>query len=83
MVALTVTFNVAPVPTKVPPHVPVYHFQVPPVPKLPPVTLKVTVPEPQSIAGDAVAAAGSTESELTVIDVVAVTAGQPLPAAKV
>ena len=81
--ALTVTFSVAPVPTNVPPQVPLYHFQVPPVPKLPPVTLKVTVAGPQSIAGDAVAPVGSTESELTVIDVVAVTAEQPPAAAKV
>jgi hypothetical protein len=38
---------------------------------------------PQSEVEDAVAPVGSTESELTVMDVVAVTAGHPPPAAKV
>ena len=83
MVVLTVTFNVVPVPTKVPPQLPLYHFQVAPAPRLPPVTLKVTVPGPQSVVDDAIAPVGSVDRELTVMDVVAVTAGHPPPAAKV
>ena len=73
----------APVPTKVPPQLPLYHLQVAPEPKLPPVTLKVTEPGPQSVVADAVAAVGATESELTVMDVVAVTTPHPPPAAMV
>jgi hypothetical protein len=81
VVAFTVRLNVAPVPTAVPPQLPLYHLQVAPVPKLPPVTLKVTAPGPQSTDGVAVAAVGSVDSELTVMDVVAVTTPHPPAAA--
>ena len=83
MVAFTVIVMLAPVPTAVPPQVPLYHTHVAPVPKLPPVTLKVTAVGPQSDVEDAVIPAAVTDSELTVIDVVAVTAGHPPPAATV
>jgi len=81
VVLFTVRFNVAPVPTNVPPQLALYHFQLAPAPKLPPVTLKVTVAGPQIVVDDAVAPAGSTETALTVIDVVAVTVPHPPPAA--
>ena len=75
--------SVAPVPTKVPPQLPLYHLQVAPVPRLPPVTLKVMAVGPQRLVEEAVAAVAATDSELTVIDVVAVTTPHPPPAAMV
>jgi len=44
---LTVTD--APVPTKVPPQLPEYHFQLAPVPKLPPLTDSVVLPPLQMV----------------------------------
>lgn len=41
MVALGVTLRLVPVPAEVPPHEPLYHFQLPPVPRLPPDMLSV------------------------------------------
>ena len=81
--ALTVTFNVAPVPTNVPPQLTVYHLQVAPEPKTPPVIPNVTDPGPQSAVEDAVAAVAATETAFIVTDVVAVTTPHPPPAAKV
>ena len=75
--------NVAPVPTKVPPQLPLYHLQVAPVPRLPPVTFKVTVPGPHSVVALAVAPVAAVDSELMVMVVVATTAGHPPPAANV
>ena len=83
VVELTVTFNVAPVPTRVPPQVPLYHLHVAPPPNEPPATLKVTAVGPHTDVAEAFAAVGATESELIVIEVVAVTAGHPPVAAKV
>ena len=51
----------APVPTKVPPQEPVYHFQAAPLPKEPPTLLKVTEP-PQDGLGLAVALVGATDT---------------------
>ena len=79
----TVTASVAPVPTSVPPQLPLYHLQVAPDPRLPPTTLKVTDPGPQSEVAVALAAVGAVEGEFIVTDVVGVTAGQPPPAANV
>ena len=76
-------FSVAPVPTDVPPQLPVYHLHVAPDPSDPPVTLKVMAVGPQSEVEDAVAPVGATESELTVMEVVAVTTPHPPPAAMV
>ena len=73
----------APVPTSVPPQLPLYHFQLPPVPRLPPLTLKVTEPGPQMLDDDVLAAVAATDSELIVIVAVATTAGQPPAAANV
>jgi hypothetical protein len=83
VVVFTVTFSVAPVPTNVPPHVPLYHLQVEPDPKAPPTTLKVTVPGVHSEVAVALAAVGAVEGEFIVTDVVGVTAGHPPPADKV
>ena len=41
MVVLGVTLRLVPVPAEVPPHEPLYHFQLPPVPRLPPDSLSV------------------------------------------
>jgi hypothetical protein len=41
VVAAGVTVIELPVPARVVPHPPVYHFQLAPVPKLPPLTVKV------------------------------------------
>ena len=41
MVVLGVTLRLVPVPAEVPPHEPLYHFQLPPVPRLPPDMLSV------------------------------------------
>ena len=73
--------SVAPVPTAVPPQDPLYHLQVAPVPRAPPVTLSVTVPGPQSVVALALAAVAAVDSDCTVIVVVAVTAGHPPAAA--
>ena len=82
-VAFTVTFNVAPVPTNVPPQLPLYHLQVAPEPKVPPVIPKVTDPGPQNAVAVDVAAVGATDGALIVTDVVAVTTPHPPAAAKV
>ena len=79
----TVTISVAPVPTNVPPQLPLYHLQVAPEPKLPPATLNVTVPGVHSDVDVALAAVGATDGEFIVTDVVAFTTGHPPPAAKV
>jgi hypothetical protein len=83
VVAATVTFSVAPVPTRVPPQLPLYHLQLAPDPNEPPLTLSVTLPGPHKAVGDALAAVGAAESEFTVMEVVAVTTGQPPAAANV
>ena len=41
MVVLGVTLRLVPVPAEVPPHEPLYHFQLPPVPSEPPDMLSV------------------------------------------
>ena len=41
MVVLGVTLRLVPVPAEVPPHELLYHFQLPPVPRLPPDMLSV------------------------------------------
>lgn len=59
-----------PVPTKVPPHEPVYHFQEAPVPKEPPTLFKVTEP-PQEGLGLAVALVGAIDTGVYVKDTTA------------
>ena len=83
VVTFTLVTSDAPVPTAVPPQVPLYHLQVAPVPSVPPVTVKVTLPGPQRLVALALAAVAAVDSELMVIVVVAVTAGHPPAAAKV
>ena len=82
VVAPTVVFSVAPVPTSVPPQLPVYHFQLPD-PRLPPVTFKVTAPGPHWLVELAVAPVGAVDGALMVTLVVVVTAPQPAAAARV
>ena len=83
MVLFTVILSVAPVPTKVPPQLPLYHFQLAPLPAEPPTTDKVTAVGPHTVLADAVAPVGAVDNELTTIVAVAITAGHPPPAAKV
>jgi hypothetical protein len=83
VVLLTVTTSEVPVPTKVPPQLPLYHLQLDPDPSEPPATLSVTLPGPHKLVADALAPVGAVESELTVMEVVAVTTGHPPAAANV
>ena len=55
------TLNGEPLPTKVPPHEPVYHFQVALVPSDPPLTLKLVDPPGQKLLLVAEADAGAVE----------------------
>jgi hypothetical protein len=59
------TITLEPVPTKVPPQVPLYHFQDAPVPREPPFTLKV-VDVPRHIKPEPVMEVAGTELSLTV-----------------
>lgn len=54
-----------PVPTKVPPQLPEYHFHDAPVPKEPPETLNTVEPPPQTGLGLALAEEGAEEEEFT------------------
>jgi hypothetical protein len=83
VVLLTVSTSEAPVPTRVPPQLPLYHLQLAPDPSEPPLTLSVTLPGPHKLVADALAAVGAVESEFTVMEVVAVTTGHPPAAANV
>ena len=56
----------APVPTIVPPHDPLYHTQLAPVPSAPPLTDNVLVPPEHIAAGTAPADAGAVDDVLTV-----------------
>jgi hypothetical protein len=55
------TFNGEPLPTKVPPQEPVYHFQVAFVPNDPPLTLKLVEPPGQKLLLSAEAEVGAVE----------------------
>ena len=83
VVAVGVTVIDEPVPTNVPPQLPVYHFQAAPLPKLPPATVKVTAVGPHTVVADAVAPVGAVDNELMVMVAVAVTAPRPPAAAMV
>jgi hypothetical protein len=61
VVALTGTVILAPVPTNVPPQLPVYHLHVAPVPNAPPCTVKVVVVGPQLVVTLLVAPVGATD----------------------
>ena len=56
----------APVPIDVPPHDPLYHFQLAPVPSDPPDTLSVVLPPGQTAVALADADEGATEFVFTV-----------------
>ena len=67
-----VTVTVAPVPTAVPlPQPLLYHFQSAPVPKLPPVILKVVLPPLQMVVAEALALVAGIEVSLTVMETLA------------
>lgn len=70
-----------PVPTRVPPQEPVYHFHDAPVPKEPPLTVNV-VGCPQVVLGLALAEVGSVEGVFTVtVTCAQVVVPQPPPSA--
>jgi hypothetical protein len=60
-----VTVILDPVPAAVPPQVPLYHFQLAPVPRLPPLTLSVVLLPRQMVVVPVMPVAG-TEVSLTV-----------------
>ena len=60
------TVKVVPVPIKVPPQDAEYHFQLAPVPKLPPLRVKVVVPPEQIDDGLAEAPVGTVDGRFTV-----------------
>ena len=66
MVVLGVTLRLVPVPAEVPPHEPLYHFQLPPVPRLPPDMLSVLLWPLQIVVVPLMLFVG-TEVSLTVI----------------
>jgi hypothetical protein len=55
------------VPTDVPPHEPLYHFQLPPVPKLPPFNVSVTDSPLQMVEAVPVTTVAGTEVSRTVM----------------
>ena len=65
MVAAGLTLRLFPVPAAVPPHEPLYHLSVPPVPALPPLTDNVVAP-PQVGLTEADAEVGALAREFTV-----------------
>ena len=60
MVTVGATEILAPVPTNVPPQVPLYHFHEAAVPSEPPETFNVTEVPDVTVAEDVVAAVGAT-----------------------
>ena len=64
-----VRLRLLPVPADVPPQLPVYHFQLADVPKLPPLTLSVRLPPRQTVElpDDVIELAGADVSPVTVI----------------
>ncbi len=76
MVAVGTTEKVVPVvvPTNVPPHDPVYHFQLAPAPSVPPLTVRLTVVPGQTTEDEAVILVPGLEVSLTLI----VTFAQPV-----
>ncbi len=62
MVVLGVTLRLVPVPAEVPPHVPLYHFHVAPVPSEPPDVLSVLLWPLQSKLVPAIDDAGTDVS---------------------
>jgi hypothetical protein len=60
--------KLAPVPTNVPPQLTVYHLHEAPVPRLPPVTVKVELPPLQTVPLEAVAPVGAVEAVFIVTE---------------
>lgn len=65
VVEVGLTVKELPLPTAVPPHEPLYHCQLAPVPKDPPVTDNVVLLPEQMVVAVADAEVGSVESEFT------------------
>ena len=61
MVVAGLTFNGEPLPARVPPQEPVYHFHEAAVPNEPPLTLKLAEPPEQKLLLSAEADAGAVE----------------------
>ena len=80
VLVLTATLeSVAPVPSKAPPQLPLYHFQEAPVPRKPPVILKFTIAGPQLDVISELAETAATEMLLTVNVAVEDVTGPQLP----
>ena len=62
MVVAGATVTLLPVPTDVPPQLPLYHFQLAPVPKLPPLTLNVVFLPKQIVVVPLIEVAGTEVS---------------------
>ena len=77
VVVFTGMVILAPVPTTVPPQLPLYHLQLAPVPNAPPTTVKVALVGPQLATTLLVAPVGATELPFTVIVNVVDTPIQP------
>ena len=60
------TVKLVPVPTEVPPQLPLYHFQLAEVPKVPPFTLSIEGRPPHIEVTDALAAVTGVDVSLTV-----------------
>ena len=56
------TVTVLPVPTDVPPQLPLYHFQLAPIPRLPPLTLNVVFLPKQIVVVPLIEVAGTEVS---------------------
>ena len=67
MVTAGLTDKPFPLPASVPPHDPVYHLIVSPVPLPPPLSVNVVLPPAHIVATAAVAEVGSADFWLTVI----------------
>ena len=61
------TSELLPVPAKFPPHEPEYHFQIAPIPKVPPVELNVVVDPGQMADGEEEAARGEVDTVFTIM----------------
>ena len=62
VVAAGATVTLLPVPTDVPPQLPLYHLQLAPVPRLPPLTLKVVFLPRQIVVVPVIEVAGTDVS---------------------
>lgn len=76
------TLTLLPVATGVPVQLPLYHFQLAPVPKVPPLTLSVVLWPSQIVALLALADVAGTDVSLTVIAILLHTVLLQVPSAR-